>query len=196
MKLFFDCEMTELHRGSTLISLGIVDENNRYFYAEFTDYDKSARYLSPFIQENVIKNLWFNKYPDGPLSHKIYDPTDGSVQLKGNTLNVKAELESWLSVYDRIEWIADVPTYDFMLLIDLLWYNAIDIPYDGKFSPDCYNISQAIQDFLGCDSFTAFDKNREDLLKELGGPKVEGVKHNSLYDARVCKALYYVLKNK
>ena len=49
MKLFFDCEMTELHRGSTLISLGIVDENNRYFYAEFTDYDKSARYLSPFI---------------------------------------------------------------------------------------------------------------------------------------------------
>ena len=38
--LFLDTEFTGLHKDTTLISLALVDKQNRYFYAEFTDYDK------------------------------------------------------------------------------------------------------------------------------------------------------------
>ena len=40
MKLFLDCEFTGLHKSTTLISLGVVAENGKRFYAEFCDYDR------------------------------------------------------------------------------------------------------------------------------------------------------------
>lgn len=59
MKVFFDTEFTGLHKNTTLISLGCVDENGRTFYAEFTDYDKSQ--VDDWINENVIKKPYSNK---------------------------------------------------------------------------------------------------------------------------------------
>ena len=41
MNLYFDTEFTGLHKDTTLISLGIISEDNRTFYAEFSDYNKS-----------------------------------------------------------------------------------------------------------------------------------------------------------
>lgn len=41
MNIFFDTEFTGLHKNTTLISIGCVDENGRTFYAELTDYDES-----------------------------------------------------------------------------------------------------------------------------------------------------------
>ena len=41
MKIFFDTEFTGLHKGTELISIGMVDEVGRTFYAEFNDYDKN-----------------------------------------------------------------------------------------------------------------------------------------------------------
>ena len=40
-KIFFDTEFTGLHQKTTLISIGLVSEDGREFYAELTDYDKS-----------------------------------------------------------------------------------------------------------------------------------------------------------
>ena len=55
MKLFFDTEFTGLHKDTTLISIGIISEDERTFYAELTDYDKSQ--VDDWIKENVIDNL-------------------------------------------------------------------------------------------------------------------------------------------
>jgi len=41
MKIFFDTEFTGLHQNTTLISIGLVTEQEHSFYAEFDDYDKS-----------------------------------------------------------------------------------------------------------------------------------------------------------
>ena len=41
MKIFFDTEFTGLHKNTTLISIGCIDEAGRTFYAEFIDYDRS-----------------------------------------------------------------------------------------------------------------------------------------------------------
>ena len=39
-KIFLDTEFTGLHKNTTLISLGLVSECGKTFYAEFTDYDQ------------------------------------------------------------------------------------------------------------------------------------------------------------
>jgi hypothetical protein len=35
-KIFFDTEFTGLHQGTTLISIGLISECGKTFYAEFT----------------------------------------------------------------------------------------------------------------------------------------------------------------
>ena len=51
MRLFFDMEFTGLHKNTTPISIGIVSEGGKTFYAEFTDYDESQ--CDDWIKENV-----------------------------------------------------------------------------------------------------------------------------------------------
>ena len=56
--LFFDTEFTGLHSEAKLISIGIVAEDGRYFYAELNDYDKEKD-TSDFVKLNVLPNLLF-----------------------------------------------------------------------------------------------------------------------------------------
>ena len=53
--IYYDAEFTGLHRNTGLISIGLVSYSGSYFYAEFTDYDKSQ--VTEWIQENVIDKL-------------------------------------------------------------------------------------------------------------------------------------------
>ena len=53
-RLFFDTEFTGLHQKTTLISIGIVSDDSKTFYAEFTDYDKTQ--CDDWINENVSKS--------------------------------------------------------------------------------------------------------------------------------------------
>ena len=48
MKIFFDTEFTGLHKNTTLISIGLVAENGKKFYAEFNDAkdDNNRRFKS------------------------------------------------------------------------------------------------------------------------------------------------------
>ena len=55
MKIFFDTEFTGLHRNTTLISIGLVSENRRTFYAEFNDYND--RQLNDWLKQNVLPHL-------------------------------------------------------------------------------------------------------------------------------------------
>ena len=47
-----------MEKDTTLISLGIVADNGKKFYAEFTDYDESQ--CDEWIKENVIELLYLN----------------------------------------------------------------------------------------------------------------------------------------
>ena len=51
MKIFFDTEFTGLHKNTTLISIGLISEDRRSFYAELTDYDKEQ--CDDWIKENL-----------------------------------------------------------------------------------------------------------------------------------------------
>ena len=55
MNIFFDTEFTGLNQNTTLISIGLVDENGDTFYAELTDYDETQ--CDDWIKTNVLGNL-------------------------------------------------------------------------------------------------------------------------------------------
>lgn len=185
MKIFFDTEFTGLHKNTTLISIGLVDENNRSFYAEFTDYDKLQ--VDDWINEHVINNLVLAPYYNpNHLFEKL-----GYMLIYGDKQYVKKSLEKWLSVYDNVEFVSDVCHYDMVLLIDLFG-TAFDLP--KHINPACHDINQDIARYYELTETEAFDYSREKILDNCD-IKIEGDKHNSLYDAKVIKEIYNVIKS-
>ena len=177
MKIFFDTEFTGLHKDTTLISIGLVSESDSMFYAEFTDYDSTQ--VDKWIEKNVLSNLLGTKYDD---------------VIIGDKNHIRTQLKEWLNQFETIEWVSDVCHYDFVLLIDLLFDRALDMPY-GKWNSACHDINQDIANFLYISEIEAFDYSREQFLKDYG-IRVEGHKHNSLYDATVIKEIYKICNSK
>ena len=176
MKIFFDTEFTGLHKNTTLISIGLVAENNDKFYAELNDYDASQ--VDEWLQSNVINNLQANKeYTKICTFH-------------GDSDFVRSELLDWLSKFETVEWVSDVSHYDFVLLIDLLYGHALKMPY-GIHNASCHDINQDIAKYYNITEIQAFDKSREEILKE-HNVEVKGEKHNALYDAVVIKEIYNI----
>lgn len=110
--------------------------------------------------------------------------------MKGNSEVVKRTLLAWFEQFNTsIEWISDVCHYDFVLLIDLLYGCALDMPYPSR-SASCHDINQDIAKHFNVSEIVAFDMYREGILNRLKVEAIEGDKHNALYDAKVIKALY------
>lgn len=182
MKLFFDCEFTGLRKDTTLVSIGIVAENGKRFYAEFADYDESQ--CDDWIKENVLKHTIF--VGNDTLAARLGEDSNTMVIL-GSKVDIRYELGEWLKQFDEIQLVSDVCHYDMVLLIDI-WGNVFDLP--GNVSAVCYDINQDIARHYGISDREAFDKSREDIVSELCGQQIEGEKHNALYDAEVIKAIY------
>ena len=179
MKIFFDTEFTGLHKDTTLISIGLIAEDGKQFYAELIDYDKSQ--VDEWIQKNVIDNLIIEDEWERKIENNL-------TISKGTKYQVMIDLKEWLNKFDNIEWVSDVCHYDFVLLIDLVYLHALKMPY-GKHNAACHDINQDIANYYKISEIEAFDKSREEILKEFN-IDIEGEKHNSLYDAKVIKEIY------
>lgn len=201
MKLFFDTEFTGLRKDTTLISIGIVSEDGRKFYAEFVDYDRSK--VTPWIKENVINQLKFQV----PISEEdyYYVASRAKFNSRGNDLLsawnldmngtkeiVMESLNQWLSQFDIIQFISDVCHYDFVLLIDLLTNGGTAIDLPETISAVCHDINQDIANHFNVPERIAFDMSREEVMRIVCplNKIVTGDKHNSLYDAEVIKAIW------
>lgn len=166
MRVFLDTEFTGLHQGTTLISIGLIAEDGRAFYAELTDYDRSQ--VDEWIQVNVIDNLTGN----GGLSG--FD-----VFACGDSWHVKRALDSWFATLDEVEIWGDCLAYDWVLFHQLFGH-AFNIPGNVYYIP--FDLSTLFK-IAGVDP----DINRE----EYAGLTGEGeCKHNALWDAKVIKACY------
>lgn len=185
MKIFFDTEFTGLHQDTTLISIGLVSADGRKFYGELTDYDRDQ--CDDWINENVIGNLI--------QSGKDYI---GECMKENGTATVVVatkeevayQLRCWLSRWHDgiIQFVSDVSHYDFVLLIDLLWGSAIDMP--ENVTPFCMDIMHNLIRDFGMTEAEAFDVSREQFLIDNGIALPRGQKHNSLYDAEVIEKIY------
>jgi len=179
VKIFFDTEFTGLHKNTTLISIGLVSELGNSFYAELTDYDELQ--IDNWLKNNIINNLSKNEEDLKTFA----DHT-----IKGNSVNVAKVLLNWLDQFDTIEWYSDVSHYDFVLLIDLLFGNALNMKKGC--SAVCHDINQDIATYLSITETEAFDMSREKILKR-SNISIKGNKHNSIYDAFVIKAIYKLI---
>jgi hypothetical protein len=188
-KLFFDMEFTGLHQGTTLISLGIVSECGKTFYAELNDYDESQ--VDEWLKENVINKLKFAAPLEGEDEHwsmirfkdnPIGDPIDASysLDLRCDKLDLKLELTAWLEQFEEVIMVSDCLAYDWVLW-NQIWGHAFSIPKHVYYIP--------------IDICTMFimkeidpDINREEYA--LGEHYGEIVKHNALWDAEIIKKCY------
>lgn len=219
MNLFFDCEFTGLRKDTTLISLGIVAENGKKFYAEFTDFN--WRYVDEWIQKNVLDNFILEKfYPRGTIGsldeqveewkQKGYEvsnfPTmntecllfetkrtkDDFTEVVGDCDWIRKALLEWVSQFDSIQFVSDVCHYDFVLLIDLLTGGGTALDLPNHISAVCHDINFDIAKHYRISDKEAFDFSREEIMYDvcMGCNYVKGIKHNALYDAEVIKAIW------
>lgn len=190
MKIFFDTEFTGLHKDTTLISIGMVDEVGRCFYGEFTDYDVSQ--VSDWIRENVLSHLMLK---DSGMMERLKNAfKDGGYDItmvRGGRAVVLSVLRHWLDKYDEIQFVSDVCHYDFVLLIDLFG-TAFDLP--KNVCPSCHDINQDIASYYGVSEYTAFGINRDEIVDEPFLSEFVS-KHNSLYDALVIRLVYSKVNN-
>lgn len=175
MRIFFDTEFTGLHQHTTLISIGLVTEDGREFYAELTDFDQGQ--VDNWIQENVIDRLIMYNKAQGENAPGIC--LEGYI---GHSGFVKGQLESWLSQFDQVEMWSDCLSYDWVLF-NQLWGHAFNIPKNIYYIP--FDICTLFK-VKGIDP----DINREKFAFDEYLQEMKDQKHNALWDAKVIKACY------
>ena len=177
MKIFFDTEFTGLHQNTSLISIGLVDDQNKTFYAELTDYDRAQ--VDEWLVKNVLANLMFSDDPE--IGHTDSILSD-NFTMKGDTALIKEYLTIWLSSRGQIEMWSDCLAYDWVLF-NQLWGHAFKIPKNIYYIP--FDICPLMK-LKGIDP----DINREDFIGNVAWLLGQEKKHNALWDALVIKACY------
>lgn len=113
MRLYLDCEFTELSAAAKLISLALVAEDGREFYVELQD-TWQADDCSDFVTEVVLPLLWGGEYAR-PI------------------IEARSELLRFLAAYDEeLEVVTDAPAYDWELFCELAYH-------DGKWPKNVRN---------------------------------------------------------
>ena len=93
MKIFLDCEFTQLNRYSKLISLALVSESGEEFYVELTG-SYSVEDCSDFVIQNVLPQL---------------DP----LRYGQSLVEARASLRKFLGCFDEeLEVCSDAPHWD------------------------------------------------------------------------------------
>lgn len=177
-KVFFDTEFTGLHQKTTLISIGLISECGKTFYAELTDYDKSQ--IDEWLQKNVIEKLYLHK----PLRNEGYFGGYNEMNVCGNMDLLQTKLRDWLNQFEKVEIWSDCLSYDWVLF-NSVFGHAFNIPENVYYIP--FDLCTLFK-VCGIDP----DINREEFSGMNGS---DSEKHNALWDAKVIKACYDRLMN-
>lgn len=190
MKMFMDSEFTGLKKQANLISLALIAEDGRFFYAEFTDHGARSKWLlDNVIPKLVMDSVSFKKINVSENATRI---KKWSVQVCNNRREVAGELKEWLKQFDKIEIWSDCLAYDWVLFCDLFG-GAITLPENIYYIP--FDICTYFK-LMGIDA----DIDREEFADgyidtcRYGIDPEEIEKHNALWDAYIIKACYHHLE--
>ena len=189
-KVFFDTEFTGLHQNTTLISIGLISDCGKTFYAEFNDYDKTQ--IDEWLQNNVINNLKFKEPKNGEDEYYVATRSEEnkvpndlyksfSIELRDETSVIKHQLIQWLEQFEQVEIWSDCLSYDWVLF-NQIFGHAFNIPKNVYYIP--FDICTLFK-VKGIDP----DINREDFANMKDG----NLKHNALWDAKVIKRCFELL---
>ncbi|MBV9847164.1 MAG: polyadenylate-specific 3'-exoribonuclease AS, partial [Kutzneria sp.] len=96
MRFFYDCEFIEDGLTIDLVSIGVVDEEGREFYAVSTEFDPER--AGPWVRENVLPKLPSPADPAWRNRARIRDELMKFLCPNGES----AELWAWFSAYDHV----------------------------------------------------------------------------------------------
>ena len=197
MRCFLDTEFTGLHQETTLISLGIVSDDGRTFYAEFNDYAQDQ--VDEWLRDNVIQHLKFKPPEEDEDEYFVWGSRGSSVDVRGSRKDIAQYLADWFQdmLGGPVSWVdygqkmtkkeitepvieiwSDCLSYDWVLF-NQLWGHAFNIPKCIYYIP--FDICTLFK-LKGIDP----DINREEFAKMTK----DAAKHNALWDAQVIKACY------
>jgi hypothetical protein len=167
-KVFFDTEFTGLHQNTTLISIGLVSECGKTFYAELTDYDKNQ--IDNWLQKNVIDNLI--------LSVEDNCADSNYWRLLADTKLVREALTIWLAQFEQVEIWSDCLSYDWVLF-NQIFGHAFNIPKNVYYIP-----------FDICTLFYAKGIDPDISREKFSEMTESSQKHNALWDAKLIRECY------
>jgi 3' exoribonuclease, RNase T-like len=104
-RYFYDCEFVEDGRLIDLVSIGVVDEHGREFYAVSTEFDGSR--ALPWVRKHVLEKLpspaaaaWRSRERiRDDLYAFLVEPLNGHDGTRGAT---ELELWAWYAAYDHV----------------------------------------------------------------------------------------------
>lgn len=199
-KIFFDTEFTGLHQNTTLISIGLISECGKTFYAEFNDYDKNQ--IDDWLQKNVIANLKFKEPKKGEDEYYVATRSEDnktpndlyksySIELRDDTSNIKFQLKQWLEQFEEVVMWSDCLAYDWVLFNEIFGH-AFNIPKNVYYIP--MDLCTLLE-IKGIDP----DISREKLacIENMKMPnglypekETDVPKHNALWDAIIIRECY------
>lgn len=115
-RVYFDFEMTGLHKNTTPISVGFIADTKETFYAEFNDYSLEgiSEEDRKWLIKNIINQLKFKEPPKGQNEYwtwtglKIKFPhIPNCVELRDNTENIAQYLGDWFQslIGGPLSWV-------------------------------------------------------------------------------------------
>lgn len=97
-RYFYDCEFIEDGRIIDLVSIGVVDEHGREFYAISTEFDPKP--ALPWVRRNVLDRLPSPSHPAWRSRERIREDL---YQFLTEPLNgQEMELWAWYAAYDHV----------------------------------------------------------------------------------------------
>lgn len=177
MKYFFDFEFIEDGKTIDPISLGIVAEDGREYYAVFKEFNQIHFFANPWLVENVLPGLPITKYrPEEPWSWANAE-SDFREPVWRSREDIKQDILYFVDPYQfgKPSFWAYYADYDWVTLCQLFG-RMIDLPKNWPMY--CNDIKQ--------------------LAVSVGDPKLpeQGKgEHNALADAKWNKQAYEFLQN-
>jgi hypothetical protein len=100
-RYFYDCEFIEDGRAIDLVSIGVVDEYGREFYAVSTEFDASR--AVPWVRRNVLDKLPSPSDPAWRPRTRIRDDLHAFLrQPLRERPEEQMELWAWYAAYDHV----------------------------------------------------------------------------------------------
>jgi hypothetical protein len=99
-RYFYDCEFIEDGRTVDLVSIGVVDEFGREFYAVSTQFDDSK--AVPWVRRNVLDKLPSPADPAWRSRERIRDDLYEFLVEPVRGRDEKLELWAWYAAYDHV----------------------------------------------------------------------------------------------
>lgn len=172
MNVYYDCEFREDGVVIDLISIGMVADDGKEFYAVSNEFDTRCVAQHDWLMENVMNSIEHDQFivsdSEGvPVVRDIYvtDPAAMSRQ------HIRRGILEFLAQYRSVELWAWFGAYDHVCLAQL-WGPMVELPYD---------------------IIPMYTNDIKTLAQQAGNPKLPaqpaGV-HNALEDAKFNKVRY------